>query len=113
LAVAQLRLGHLEAAASELRLALDAEPHNVESIVNLALVHKAAGRLADARELLTRAVTLDPRHAGSHYNFAVGADEEGDRAVAIQHYRAFLRFGTIAHGDLAEQVRGRLLALGT
>jgi Tfp pilus assembly protein PilF len=113
LAVAQLRLGHLEAAASELRVALDAEPHNVESIVNLALVHKAAGRLADARELLRRAVTLDPRNAGSHYNLAVVADEEGDRTVAIQHYRAFLRFGTIAHGDLAEQVRARLLALGT
>jgi Tfp pilus assembly protein PilF len=113
LAVAQLRLGHLDAASSELRVALDAEPHNVESIVNLALVHKAAGRLADARELLTRAVTLDPRHAGSHYNLAVVADEEGDRAVAIQHYRVFLRLGTIAHGDLAEQVRARLLALGT
>jgi hypothetical protein len=36
-----------------------------------------------------------------------------DRAVAIQHYRAFLRFRTIAHGELAEQVRARLLALGS
>ena len=112
LALAQLRLGQLEAAASELRVALDAEPHNVESMVNLALVHKAAGRLSDARELLRRAVALDPRHAGSHYNLAVVADEEGDIAVAVQHYRAFLRLGTIAHGDLAELVRARLAALG-
>ena len=55
-----------------------ADPRNVESIVNLALVQKAAGRTADARDLLRRALTIDPRNAGSHYNLAVVADESGD-----------------------------------
>ena len=44
---------------------------------------KAAGRTADARDLLRRAVAIDPRNPGSHYNLAVVADEGGERAVAI------------------------------
>ena len=36
------------------------------------------------------------------------ADEEGDIATAVTHYRAFLRFGTVAHPDLAPLVRSRL-----
>ena len=80
-------------------------------MVNLALVRKAAGRLADARDLLRRAVEIDPRSAGAHYNLAVVADESGDTATAVEHYRAFLRFGTVTHGELAAQVRARLAAL--
>ena len=81
-------------------------------MVNLALVQRAAGRIADARDLLRRAIVLDPRNAGSHYNLAVVADESGDATTAIEHYRAFLRFGTVSHADLAAQVRARLTALG-
>ncbi len=80
--------------------------------MNLALVQKATGRTADARDLLRRAVTLDPRNAGSHYNLAVVADESGDAAMAVEHYRAFLRLGAVAHADLAAQVRARLAVLG-
>ena len=82
-------------------------------MVNLALVQKAAGRAADARELLQRAVAIDPRNAGSHYNLAVVADEGGDAATAVEHYRAFLRFGSVAYGELVPQVRARLAALGS
>jgi hypothetical protein len=60
-----------------------------------------------------RAVAIDPRHPGSHYNLAVVADDSGDTAAAIAHYRAFLRFGTVAHPDLAALVRTRLAALGS
>jgi Tfp pilus assembly protein PilF len=76
-------------------------------------VQKSGGRLAEARDLLRRALTIDPRSAGSHYNLAVLADEGGDAATAVEHYRAFLRFGAIANGDLAAQVRARLSALGS
>jgi Tfp pilus assembly protein PilF len=113
LGVADLRLGRLEEATAELRVVLAAEPRNVESMVNLALVQKAAGRVADARELLQRAVAIDPRNAGSHYNLAVVADESGDSATAVEHYRAFLRFGSITHVELVAPVRARLLALGS
>jgi hypothetical protein len=42
----------------------------------------------------------------------VVADESGDRATAVEHYRAFLRFGTVAPAELAPQVRACLTALG-
>jgi len=32
--------------------------------------------------------------------------------TAIEHYRAFLRFGTVTHADLAGPVRARLSTLG-
>ena len=80
--------------------------------MNLALLQKAAGRVADARDLLRRALAIDPRSAGSHYNLAVVADEGGDEATAIEHYRAFLRFGTVSHADLVGRVRARLTTLG-
>ena len=111
--VALMGVGEMQQAAAEFRVALATDPRKAESMVNLALVHKAAGRFADARELLRRAVDIDPWNPGSHYNLAVVADEGGDRTTAIEHYRAFLRFGTVTHGDLAVQVRARLAALGS
>ena len=69
--------------------------------------------MADARMLLRRALAIDPRNAGSHYNLAVVADEGGDVSTAIEHYRAFLRFGTVTHAQLAGPVRARLTALGS
>ena len=107
-----MRAGRLDAAAGEFRVALAAEPRNVESIVNMALVQKASGQTADARDLLQRAVSVEPRNAGAHYNLAVVADEAGDTAAAIEHYRAFLKFGAVAHPDLVTPVRARLATLG-
>jgi len=112
LGVALMRTNQMAQAAAEFRIALGADRRNVESLVNLALVQRAQGRIADARDLLNRALAVDPRSAGSHYNLAIVADESGDAATAIQHYRAFLKFGTVAHADLAAQVRARLTALG-
>ena len=73
---------------------------------------RSGGRIADARDLLRRALTIDPRNAGSHYNLAVVADESGDAATAIEHYRAFLRFGAVTHAELVAAVRARLTTLG-
>jgi len=94
-------------------MALEIDARNIESLVNLGLVQKAAGRTAEARDLLRRAVSLDPRHAGSHYNLALLADEGGDLVTAVTHYRAFLRYGAVAYRDLAARVRSRLTTLET
>jgi Tfp pilus assembly protein PilF len=112
LGVALLRGGNLTQAAAEFRIALAQDPRDVEPLVNLALVQKASGRPVEARDLLRRAVKIDPQNAGSHYNLAVVADEGGDTATAIEHYRAFLRFGAVTHSELAARVRTRLAALG-
>jgi Tfp pilus assembly protein PilF len=112
LGVSLMQSGHLPQAAAEFRIALGADARNVDALVNLALVERSSGHAVEARDLLRRAVTLDPRHAGSHYNLAVVADETGDTSLAIEHYRAFLRLGTVSHANLAPQVRARLAALG-
>lgn len=111
LGVAYLLAGHLDDAAAQLKVALGIDSGNIESLVNLALVQKAAGRTVEARELLRRAVVQEPRHAGSHYNLAVVADEGGDMVTAVTHYRAFLRYGAIGYPDLAARVRSRLTTL--
>ena len=36
----------------------------------------------------------------------------GDAATAIEHYRAFLRFGAVTHPELVAAVRARLTTLG-
>ena len=71
------------------------------ALVNLALVQNASGRAADARALLQRAVGIQPDNAGSHYNLAVVADESGDTAAAVEHYRAFLKYAD-AHLGVAK-----------
>jgi Tfp pilus assembly protein PilF len=113
LGVVHLRGRRLEQAAAEFRIALGLDARNVESLVNLALVQRAEGRPAAAADLLREALEVDPRHPGSHYNLAVVADEIGDSATAISHYRAFLRYGIVAHPDLAARVRTRLTSLGS
>jgi len=112
LGVSLMQGGKLEQAGAEFRIALAADQRNVDALVNLALVERSSGRAADARSLLRRAVTLDPARPGSHYNLAVVADETGDTSLAIEHYRAFLRLGTVSFARLAPQVRARLAALG-
>jgi Tfp pilus assembly protein PilF len=108
-----MRTGQNDSASAEFRVALAGDPRNVESMVNLALVQNAAGRAADARALLHRALAIDPRNAGSHYNLAVVADQTGDTTTAVEHYKAFLKYGAITHGDLVAPVRARLAALGS
>ena len=112
LGVSLMRSSQAQRCRLEFRVALAADPRNVESLVNLALLQKAAGRVADARDLLRRALAIDPRNAGSHYNLAVVADEGGDAATAIEHYRAFLRFGAVTNAELVGRVRARLTTLG-
>jgi Tfp pilus assembly protein PilF len=111
LGVAYMRSNRAADAAAEFRLALSLDGRNVESLVNLALVQKSAGRPAEARDLLRRALAIDPRSAGSHYNLAVVADESGERASAVEHYRAFLKYGSLTHADLVAPVRARIAAL--
>ena len=59
---------------------------------------KPQGALLTRADLLRRAVAIDPRNAGSHYNLSRRRDESGDALTAVEHYRAFLRFGAVAHG---------------
>ena len=61
-----------------------------------------------ARPASPRAVASIRATPGRTTTSRVVADESGDAATAIEHYRAFLRLGAVTHADLAGQVRARL-----
>ena len=111
LGVAFLHLGKVDAAAGEFRAALASDPRNVESLVNLALAMKAGGQREEARETLVRALTVDPRNAASHYNLAMLCEESGELSMALEHYRAFVQYGSAEHTDLIPEVRAKIDAL--
>ena len=107
LGVTYLGQARNDAAASEFRTALGIDPRNVESLVNLSLAEKDGGNAEDARASLLHALELDPRSAEAHYNLALMADETGDKALALTHYRAFLQYAN-DHPDLVPLVRARV-----
>ena len=101
-----------DAAAAEFRVALAAEPRNVESLVNLALVQKAAGRTADARDLLRRA----RRDRSAQRRLALQPRRASPTRAATRRPRSsttarFCGIGAVTHADLVARVRARLAAL--
>ena len=80
-------------------------------MVNLALAQKATGQTSDARGLLVRALTVDPRSAAAHYNLAVQYEQAGEAARALEHYRAFLQYAGADYVDRTSDVRARIATL--
>jgi Tfp pilus assembly protein PilF len=107
LGVTYLRQQKADAAAAEFQTALGIDPRNVESLVNLSITQKDAAAGDLGRGSLARALEIDPHSAEAHYNLALMADEAGDKALALTHYRAFLQYGN-DHPELAPQVRARI-----
>jgi Flp pilus assembly protein TadD len=109
--VVWLRAGKVDGAAAEFRAALAADPKDLESMTNLAVVTRQTGHSDEAWDLLQRALALEPRQAASHYNMALMCEERGDLEGAIRHYRAFLDNSTSDQAALAGDVRARLTVL--
>ena len=53
------------------------------------------------------ALGIDPNNAEAHYNSALLAEEAGDKAGALAHYGAFLKYAG-EHADLIPLVRSRM-----
>jgi len=87
------------------------DPKNVEALTNLSLALKAAGRAAEARETLQRALGIKPRYAQAHYNLALLYDESGELLRAIEHYEQFLTNAGPESAALTVEVRTRVQAL--
>ena len=111
LGVTLLQTGEVGEALAEFDAAIDANAANVDAVVNLALAQRAAGFMDAARATLRRALALDPRSASCHFNLALDYEDSGEVALAIEHYRAFLKYGSSAHEQLAADVRQRIGAL--
>jgi len=104
--------GEFRQALAVLRRAWEGDPTRVESGVNVALVLRHLGRREEARGVLTRVLLIRDRLPEGHLNLASLAEEDGDRATALRHYRRYLEL-TDGEGALHEAVRARLAALAT
>ena len=114
LGVVRMRQARYEAAAAAFRDARRLDGTNLGAWVNLALALalQAAGDPAAARRTLVDALSLDARHAPTHYNLARLFERGGDATRAIEHYRRFVEHSGAEHADLVEIVRRRIAALG-
>jgi len=63
--------------------------------------------------VLTRVLLVRERLPEGHLNLASLAEEDGDRATALRHYRRYLELADGEGAGLADEVRARMAALST
>jgi len=78
-----LAAGRMEEAIPLLRMKLQLEPNDVETLYNLGMVCSDRQQLSEARELLQRAVDLDPAFANAHVALGVAALRADDPEAAL------------------------------
>jgi Tfp pilus assembly protein PilF len=81
--------------------------------VNLALALQAAGDSVAARRTLIDALSVDARHAPTHYNLARLFEGDGTASRAIEHYGRFVEHSGTKHADLVGIVEHRIAALAS
>ena len=62
--------GQIEGAIREFQVILDEDPKNVIALVRLAMVRRDLAELAEAEELLSQALALEPKHVLGRYTLA-------------------------------------------
>jgi Flp pilus assembly protein TadD len=87
-----LRAGRYEEVIYEeviplLEITLRLEPNDLHSLTNLGMVYSDLGRLEEARQLLERAVELDPADAKAHVALGVAALRATCQATATPAQR--------------------------
>lgn len=90
LADALLRAGRADAAVPYFKKVIAARPRTADAFVGLASAHAERGRLAQAREVLTEALAVDPGNGQVHYNLGEVARVNGDVETARREYTAAL-----------------------
>ena len=78
-------LGHAEAETAYLE-AIDKEVRPADAWCNLAIIYASRTEDMKAIDALTRALTLEPRHALCHYNLANIYLDHGNLNLASLHY---------------------------
>lgn len=72
--------------------AISRKIHVADAYCNLAIISAAKGDDLKAIELLSQAISVDPKHAESHYNLANLYLDNGDFRLSSLHYELALRF---------------------
>ena len=108
LGVVRMRQVRHRDAAAAFRDARRLDSTNLDAWVNLALALQATGDLAAARRTLVDALSVDARHAPTHYNPARSFELGGDGTRAVEHYGRFLENSGAEHADLVELVSSRI-----
>ena len=100
-----------EKARAAYEQALELNPGNSQSEINLALIYERLSREELARRTLERVLANDPNNAEAHYNLGRILDEQGRGEAALTHYRQFLICNPSAYPHLVERVQDRVSAL--
>jgi len=79
---------YLEKAVAVYQRALELQPSDFDSHVNLAVCHFQLGQKDEARQHSQEAVRLDPKSAKARANLGIIYDSEGDLYEAISAYKA-------------------------
>ena len=72
---------------------------------NLGLVYRSQKRPDEAREVLEKALAIDPYFPQTHYNLALVLEELGEVEQARFHYQKFVDNAGEDNSRLAEKVR--------
>ncbi len=92
LGVIYQRRGDLRGAHAAYERAISGNYRHPGVFCNLGAVYAQEGRNAEARKAFETALRLKPDLAIAHYHIANLLRSEGDAALAIQHYQAFLKY---------------------
>jgi tetratricopeptide (TPR) repeat protein len=86
-----LSRGQADAAIDAYRAALEKEPQEVMTLVNLSMAHARNNDLAQAEDVLQDALDSAPDNASAHFNMGLLQAGKGDRRQAEAHLTAALR----------------------
>ncbi len=89
-ATARLMLGETEAGRKDLTRALELDPSQRQGWLNLAALHLAESRYAEARKAFEQAEKLDPKAADNHVNIGAVLLLQGDLAGGTERFRRYL-----------------------
>jgi len=76
-------------ALSEYKAAESIDREDATTYDNIGVASQDLGQLDDAATAYELAVELAPQFADARYNLAAVYEELGDKALAVQHLRAF------------------------
>ena len=105
------RLGLMDKALAARRSAVDANPEDHTSMVELAETQVRAGRAADAKQTLDAVIATDPHNIRALYIAGIIAAATGDTAAGRAHFEQFLKDVPPRYANEIADVRKRIAAL--